>query len=124
MELNVLRIFVDELEPAIGFYRDQLGLELSESAPEFGWARFSAGAVDLGLERLDATDPEAEGLVGRFVGASLGVTDIHAEYAALSEKGVDFLEPPELQPWGGTLAHFRDPAGNILTLMQGPPAGD
>ena len=25
--------------------------------------------------------------------------------------------PPEKQFWGGSLAHFRDPAGNTLTLL-------
>jgi len=26
------------------------------------------------------------------------------------------IEPPEKQPWGGILAPFRDPDGNVLTL--------
>jgi len=25
--------------------------------------------------------------------------------------------PSEKQPWGGVLAHLRDPGGNILTLL-------
>jgi predicted enzyme related to lactoylglutathione lyase len=32
-------------------------------------------------------------------------------------KGVHFTAPPEKQEWGGTLAHFEDPAGNVLTLV-------
>ena len=35
----------------------------------------------------------------------------------LTGKGVVFTEPPEKQQWGGTIAHFRDPDGNILTLL-------
>jgi hypothetical protein len=31
-------------------------------------------------------------------------------------RGVDFVGPPEKQPWGGVLAHLRDPDGDILTL--------
>jgi hypothetical protein len=30
---------------------------------------------------------------------------------------VVFDGPPERQIWGGTLAHFRDHAGNVLTLL-------
>jgi hypothetical protein len=29
----------------------------------------------------------------------------------------DFVGPPEKEPWGGVLAHLRDPDGNILTLL-------
>ena len=36
------------------------------------------------------------------------------------ERGVQFIEPPEKQPWGGVLAHLRDPDGNILTLLGQP----
>jgi hypothetical protein len=32
-------------------------------------------------------------------------------------RGVEFLSPPERQPSNGTLAHLRDPDGNILTLL-------
>ncbi len=38
-------------------------------------------------------------------------------YAELRARGVEFLAPPEQQPWGGVLAHFRDPDPNVLTLL-------
>jgi uncharacterized glyoxalase superfamily protein PhnB len=44
------------------------------------------------------------------------VDDIDGAYRNLVAKGVPFPAPPELQPWGGTLAFPRDPDGNILTL--------
>jgi hypothetical protein len=28
-----------------------------------------------------------------------------------------FHAPPEKQEWGGTLAHLKDSAGNVLTLV-------
>ena len=40
-----------------------------------------------------------------------------------SDKGVGFVGPPEAQPRGGVLAHFRDPDGNVLTLPGGGQAG-
>jgi hypothetical protein len=33
------------------------------------------------------------------------------------------LAPPEVMPWGGVLAHLRDPDGNVLTLVGRPRAG-
>ncbi len=56
-------------------------------------------------------------LVGRFVGASIEVDDIDKAYLELAGRGVAFEGPPEKQFWGGTLAHFKDRAGNILTLV-------
>jgi hypothetical protein len=58
-----------------------------------------------------------------MLGVCLTVGDIRASYAELTKRGVIFDEPPEVQPWGGTLAHFKDPDGNVLTLV-GHPAPD
>jgi predicted enzyme related to lactoylglutathione lyase len=51
------------------------------------------------------------------VGCSIEVEDIQATYSKLVAKGVHFTAPPEKQEWGGTLAHFEDTAGNVLTLV-------
>jgi uncharacterized glyoxalase superfamily protein PhnB len=46
----------------------------------------------------------------------LAVTDIDAAYTELSAKGVRFPMVPSDQPWGGRLALFADPDGNVLYL--------
>ena len=51
---------------------------------------------------------------------SLAVADVEATYARLRARGVAFEARPERMPWGGVLAHFRDPDGNVLTLVSGP----
>ena len=43
--------------------------------------------------------------------------DVFATYEALVARGVEFLGPPEKQPWGGVLAYLRDPDGNVVTLI-------
>ncbi len=116
-ELRVLRIFVTDWERAIRFYTETLGIPTTFRGDEMGWAQLDTGACNLALERADPADEEAMGFVGRFVGASLEVGDIHACYETLLARGVAFLEPPAEQPWGGTLAHLRDPDGNVLTLL-------
>lgn len=116
-ELAVVRLFAHDFDEAVRFYTDTLGMTLGSRADEFGWAEFRTGSCSLAIERLAPDDPEAPALVGRYVGVSLRVPDIDATYRALIEKGVEFLAPPEKQVWGGTLAHLRDPAGNILTLL-------
>ena len=69
-------------------------------------------------DRLARFQREAEGLAGRFLSVSFQVDDIDVTYRTLLERGVTFVQPPEKQPWGGTLAFLNDPDGNILTLVQ------
>ena len=119
-KLYAIRIFTTRWDDALRFYRDVIGLPLTFSNADMGWAQFDVGGCFIGLERAITDEEEAEDLVGRFVGASLMVDDITATYDALTRKGVEFLEPPERQPWGGVLAHFKDPDGNVLTLLENP----
>ncbi len=114
MELYGVRVFVDDLAAARAFYGATLGLAVAWEAE--GAVGFAVGPAVLIVEREDPDGPEGA-LVGRFVGVSLSVADIEARYRELSARGVAFEGPPALQPWGGTLAHFRDPAGNTLTLL-------
>ncbi|MGF1503100.1 MAG: VOC family protein [Paracoccaceae bacterium] len=111
MELYGVRIFVSDIGAAARFYGETLGLAVAWDAGDA--VGFAAGAGVLIVEQ--ERDPA---LVGRFVGVSLMVEDIARRHRDLSERGVAFLGPPERQPWGGTLAHFRDPSGNVITLVE------
>jgi lactoylglutathione lyase len=118
-ELAVFRVFVRDFERGVAFYRDTLGMPLDACVEAFGWAEFATGTCHLALERIPEDEDEEEGrpLTGRFLGISLRVADIHATYEMLEKRGVEFLAPPQRQAWGGTLAHFRDPERNVLTLL-------
>lgn len=113
MKLTYARLFVDDLESARTFYGETLGL------PElWNWNDVACGydvGVTLIVERTDGGHPEE---VGRFAGLSLQVDDIAAAHQQLCSKGVVFTHPPRKQPWGGTLAHFQDSSGNVLTLIE------
>lgn len=109
-----VRIFVDDLDRARRFYRDVLELPETSATPE--WAVFDIDGKDLVVEPVAPDDPERD-LVGRFLAVSFTVDDIDAAYHDLLAKGVSFVDAPEKQSWGGTLAFPRDPAGNILTLV-------
>ena len=117
MELYAVRIFVRRWPLACAFYGETLGLRERYRNDESGWAEYDLGGPCLGVERVEPGDTEGEALVGRFVGVSLRVGNIDGLYETLKTKGVEFTSPPERQDWGGSLAHFQDPDGNVLTLL-------
>lgn len=113
MNLYAIRVFVKDLAAARAFYGQTLALAELWAAPEA--VGYDVGAATLIVET--ATEGH-DGLTGRFVGLSLAVQDLDAAHADLAARGVPFWGPPERQPWGGRLAHFRDPAGNTLSLVE------
>lgn len=115
MQIAYVNIFVTDLERAIGFYRDKLGLALQFSSPEHGYASFTAGPVRLGVA-LPGADHGT--LVGRHTGVGLEVPDLEAEHARLAGLAVHFTMPPTRQPWGGFMAMIADADGNVLYLDQ------
>jgi len=117
VKLAYLRVFVSDWPRALKFYSEAVGLPILFANQEAGWAQLDTGECQLALERAASPEEGEEDLVGRFVGASLAVEDVHATYERLRSRGVEFVGPPEPQPWGGVLAHFRDPDGNVLTLL-------
>ena len=113
--IYAVRVFVTDWPRALEFYTQTLGMRTALAMD--GWAEFDTGAAHLAIERVDPADPEARTSVGRFVGVSLSVPDVDAAYRALTQRGVVFVAPPERQPWGGVLAHFKDPDDNVLSLL-------
>jgi lactoylglutathione lyase len=83
-------------------------------------AIFDTGQARLIVEHIDDCDPEARGLVGRFTAFSFTVTNMDAMLRELEGRPIEWLARSERQPWGALLSHFRDPDGNILTLVQYP----
>jgi catechol 2,3-dioxygenase-like lactoylglutathione lyase family enzyme len=113
--LSAVRIFVNDLDRARGFYRDVL--ELRETSATTEWAVFDLDGKNVVVETVAPDDPEGDDVVGRFLAVSFNVDDIDAAYRELTNRGVAFVHPPEKQDWGGTLAYVRDPDGNVLTLV-------
>ena len=116
-------LFVRDLDKCRTFYRDILGLQVTESTPEraafqmenvyFLLLEVSAAAHMISEEALEL---KIEG--GPRMLLAAGVEDVDAAYEALSTKGVTFLRPPTDQPWGLRTAYFADPEGNLWEINQ------
>lgn len=121
MQLDTVRIFVSDVNRSKPFYKDVLGLNLETDGSEDGFIVFRSGSVKMVVENSESSDETTgELLVGRFTGLSLKVPNIYESYERLVSSGVEFLDPPEQQPWGGWLASFKDVDNNILTIVQSP----
>lgn len=105
---------VKALEPAIAFYRDVMGFTLLHAATEFHFASFQVGGLQFSLTAGGGADTHGTG--ERNTGIGFNVADVDAAYAELAARGVHFTMPPSQQPWGGYMAMFADPDGNIFYL--------
>lgn len=121
--LQDVYVNVADMDRAVAFYRDLLGLPLVETSP--WWSALDCGGVRLGLHGTggDPVPPIPHDAHGPHCGAviTLRTDHIDADYERFSEAGVTFLGPIAWEPWG-SLAVFTDPDGNVLKLMQ-PPSG-
>ena len=114
MQIGYVNIFVSDFSRAVDFYSKTLGLTLAMREDNFGYASFDSGRISFALAESD--DPS---LVGKHTGIGFIVGDINKSYEEMKAKGVKFDMPPTKQPWGGTLALFKDPDNNVFYLDAG-----
>ena len=121
MNLNTVRVFVHDIESGKRFYGEALGLPMTADGSEHGYCVFRTSAAALVVEAgpKDAS-PADQILVGRCTGLSFEVPSAAVAYRDLRSRGVAFTGEPEKQSWGGTLATFKDPAGNELQICELP----
>ena len=111
-----ITVYGRDLKRMIAFYSDTLGLPLLAHDEAFHYARVDGGSVRIGLGAGEP-NPELGVYVGVHTGIGFEVADLDAAYEALKAKGVTFSMPPKRQGWGGHMAMFLDPDGNVLQLI-------
>jgi catechol 2,3-dioxygenase-like lactoylglutathione lyase family enzyme len=115
-EIGQIAITVSDVEAALAFYRDVLGLRfLLRPVPDLAF--LAAGPV-----RLMLTTPQGAGAVGANSILYFRVDDITSTHAAIVARGARNERPPQLaarlpdhELW---LAFVRDPDGNLVGLME------
>ena len=123
--LALVSLLVRDYDEAIAWYRDVLGFDLVEDTPQGPtrrWVRVAprgGGGTALLLARADT--PEQVAAIGRQAGGRVGfflVTgDFAGDHAAMSARGVRFLESPRREAYG-TVAVFEDIYGNRFDLIE------
>ena len=118
--IGQIHIGVTDINRAVAFYRDILGMKLLFEVPDQKMAFFDCGGVRLYLSADQIEEFRSNPLI------YYRVADMDEAYKSLSANGVKFKAKPhivhrtaEYELW---MAGFRDPEGNFIHLMcEAPP---
>jgi methylmalonyl-CoA/ethylmalonyl-CoA epimerase len=116
-QIGQIALHADDIDRAVAFYRDTLGMRFLFQVSPPGLAFFDCGGIRLMLDAV-----KQEGTSDRI--SSLlyyKVADLNATYETLLTRGVKFDSKPHLiakmpdhELW---MAFFRDSEGNLAGLM-------
>lgn len=100
--------FVADMDRAVAFYRDTLGLPLKFASPH--WSEFVTGETTLALH------PASEKNLAGTIELGFCVPDLDKFHKEMTAKGVAFSMPPTKQDFGGMLARFVDSEGSQVSV--------
>jgi catechol 2,3-dioxygenase-like lactoylglutathione lyase family enzyme len=120
-------VSVHDQDEALKFYRDALGLEVTNDVDFDGFRWLTVRSpeqpdVELMLERVgmgrqaDAETLEALLAKGSLTGVIFRVDDLDGTFERVRAAGFDVLQEPIDQPYGVRDCAFRDPSGNMVRL--------
>ncbi len=110
-------IAVSDMDKAIEFYHNTLGLPIALDARAFNHIEVGPDEplAKIGLhlteKKFDERNP---------TGVVFDTDDIYALSERLKEQGVVFTQEPAKMPWGSIVANFLDPFNNELEVVQDP----
>jgi len=120
---------VDDVDAALEFYRDAVGLTVLNDVSGNGWRWLSLGTpeqpgVALVLSAPGAgRSPEDAEALHRLIAKGSGpgpivfaTSDLDATFERIRATGAEVLQEPMDQPWGPRDCAFRDPAGNLVRI--------
>jgi len=111
-------LFVRNLEIMVSFYRECLGLTLTEGVETSGWAEFEVDGTRLALHAIPGDvarhitiETPARPREETPIKLVFVVSDVAAERSRLASLGVRMSE---VRPWGG--CDGIDPEGNVFQI--------
>ena len=119
-------VVVQDYDEAISFFVDTLEFDLIEDTylPEQGkrWVVVAPkGSTESRILLARAANEEQATRIGNQTGGRvflfLYTDDFWRDYESYRSKGVEFVRPPKEEPYG-TVAVFKDVAGNMWDLLQ------
>jgi catechol 2,3-dioxygenase-like lactoylglutathione lyase family enzyme len=134
IKLHHCFLAVDDHDKALGFYRDALGFEVRNDVSAYGMRWVTVGppsqpdvnivleppAADPGISEADRaalSDLLAKGLLR---GLNFSTPDLEGTFERVQASGAEVIQEPMDQPYGARDCAFRDPAGNMIRIIQTP----
>lgn len=96
------------------FYRDVVGL--TPRSQRDGFINFEFGEIRLTIARHSELSGRSQD--PKRIMVNLRTERIEETYRRMSAAGAEFVRLPEREPWGGSIATFHDPDGNVVQLLQ------
>ncbi len=126
MRIHITSVFVDDQRAALDFYTDVLGFEVRHDIPvgEGAWWLTVVSPDDPDGAQLllepsghPAVKPYRDALIEDGIPlAQFLVEDVQAEHDRLTERGVEFTQPPT-DLGEVTMAVFDDTCGNLIQIV-------
>ena len=110
MKLSYAIKYVADMDKAVAFHRDTLGLQLKFASPF--WSEFATGDTTLALHPASPEHPAGSAQLG------FAADNLAEFYSRRDELGLSFTQPPT-QMHGVHIARFRDIDG-AETSVSGP----
>jgi glyoxylase I family protein len=116
LAVHHVSINVDDVDAAVRFYRDTLGLEQRSDRPDFP---FGGAWLDAGGQQVHLIEGEPPPGLGQHF--ALLVESLEATVAELRDRGLEVSDP---RPVGSSRQAFvSDPSGNLVELHEAAQRG-
>ena len=121
--LTHISLLVEDVQKALLFYQDNLGLEVIENLGDYATLKanenlklsfFPRKAMQEALPTVHFNPVQGYRTVLEF-----SVEELDSVYKTLQTKGIHFVSEPTDHPdWGIRTAYFIDPDGNLVELFR------
>ncbi len=134
MDITIHATFLPHTDPdaSLAFYRDTLGFEVRNDVEYGGLHWITVGPPDQPGTSIVLTPPAADpGITdnerrtiaemmakGTFGHLHLATKDLDGTFAQLQSGDADVVQEPTEQPYGVRDCAFRDPAGNMIRIIE------
>jgi predicted enzyme related to lactoylglutathione lyase len=114
--IKFVSVPVHDQDRALRFYTESLGFTIATDQPFGETQRWIELKIPKAETRLVLFTPDGhEDRIGGFQPISFLTSDVQKTYEQLTARGVEFVAPPTIQPWG-SYATFKDSEGNQFVL--------
>jgi len=130
ISLKYTKVTVSDVDEAVAFYRDGLGLEVRNDVANGGFRWVTLGSasqpgVEIVLSEPHAGRSQADGdamqellAKGQLPMLVFSTDDLDATFEKARAAGAEVLQEPIDQPWGPRDSAFRDPSGNTVRIAE------